>query len=347
MYKGAVTASSVQCKVQGFTGQVILLEVEHCNQQPELRQPRDHLHPLLLGGQSQVPIISLYRYCFICKRSSVARNSVNNGVSRRGCGCSVEIMICDVVMWKAQCPRMAPGHPVGVSSCSWSSRRTALLAARWWWCPALPCPSHSHLSGPSASFHRSFFSPEVLLGVTGKVLMKLVVAPTQVFGGSSCDVSNCYSISFGKMTDTFFWKWVINLGAFLLLEAREAFCGCYLLPDEKKQLKKHCPVDTVVLAIVSKEAQNPFVTLKFSSPCVYDGHIGQAVPFCWTLRGAGWNARLCKTEDSATARSGFGLCTWCWTLFWGRVFPKSATHTHGIMLLRISLCVHCSQKEYT
>lgn len=34
--------------------------------------------------------------------------------------------------------------------------------------------------------------------------MRLVDAPTQVFGGSSCDVSNCYDVSFGKMTDTFF-----------------------------------------------------------------------------------------------------------------------------------------------
>lgn len=39
-------ASSIKCKVQGFTGEMILHEVEQCNLQREHRQPVDHLQTL-------------------------------------------------------------------------------------------------------------------------------------------------------------------------------------------------------------------------------------------------------------------------------------------------------------
>lgn len=118
------------------------------------------------------------------------------------------------------------------------------------------------------------FSPEEVLGVSGKVLMSLVVAPPQVFGGSSCGVSSFmisllekWQILFLEMTGKP-WRFSTagSQGLVWLLHSSSAHC-------EKKQLKKHCPLDTVVLATIPKGAQNPFETLKFSSPwCVDDGH---------------------------------------------------------------------------
>ena len=56
----------------------------------------------------------------------------------------------------------------------------------------------------ASSLHNTFAIPGVVLGVTGKVLVRLVKEPTWVFGESSCDVSSHGDIFFGKKTDTFF-----------------------------------------------------------------------------------------------------------------------------------------------
>lgn len=121
MYNGAVTASSAQCKVHGSTGRVILLEVEHCNQQPELRQPLNHRRPLHLGGQSQTPTTSEYRYCFICEGSLSQEATWIMVLAEEDMGLLWHLRY--VMLWCGRLSlKMAPGHPVGISSCSWSSK---------------------------------------------------------------------------------------------------------------------------------------------------------------------------------------------------------------------------------
>lgn len=104
---------------------------------------------------------------------------------------------------------------------------------------------------------------------------------------------------------------------------------------EKKHLKKHCPADPVVLATISKGAQNPFVTLKFASPCWT--LMWQAVPFCWTLREPGWNARPCKTEESANHTQ---LMFWVVSLMLNFVFEE------GLFKVSNLYTWHCAAQNF-
>lgn len=145
------------------------------------------------------------------------------------------------------------------------------------------------------------FSPEEVLGVSGKVLMSLVVAPTQVFGGSSCGVSSFmisplekWQILFLEMTGKP-WRFSTagSQGPVWLLHSSSAHY-------EKKQLKKHCPLDTVVLATIPKGAQN---LLKLRSSLVHDVFtMDTHRTSCSTLldpQGSWVKCRLCETEESA------------------------------------------------
>lgn len=106
---------------------------------------------------------------------------------------------------------------------------------------------------------------------------------------------------------------------------------------EKKHLKKHCPADTVVLAAISKGAQNPFVTLKFASSCVHDGHSCDKLFHSGTIRGPVWNARPCKTEESANHTQ---LMFWVVSLMLNFVFEE------GLFKVSNLYTWHCAAQNF-